>query len=99
LQQNAAWSSLAAFLSELPSEDWRTLVTAATAQDKPMPNPAQQLSDVTLRLRNQYLDRQIAPLLLRASQPECGEAEKLELLRQQQELRALKRQPLGPLHG
>jgi hypothetical protein len=30
----------------------------------------------------------------RASQPECGEAERLDLLHQQQELRRLKRQPI-----
>jgi hypothetical protein len=30
----------------------------------------------------------------RANQPECGDAERLDLLRQQQELRSLKRQPI-----
>jgi hypothetical protein len=30
----------------------------------------------------------------RANQPECAEAERLDLLRQQQDLRRLKRQPI-----
>jgi hypothetical protein len=47
-----------------------------------------------VRLRNQFIDRQLADSMRRANQPECTEAERLELLRQQQELRQLKRQPI-----
>ncbi len=74
--------------------EMRSLVTEATAEPRPIPNPSQQLSDVALRLRNQFIDRQLAALMQRANQPECGEAERLDLLRQQQELRHLKRQPI-----
>jgi hypothetical protein len=51
-----------------------------------------------LRLRNQAIDRQSAALMQRAHQPETTEAERNELLQQQQELRRLKRQPIqtGP---
>jgi hypothetical protein len=49
---------------------------------------------VVLRLRNQFLDRQIAVSIQRASQPETSEADRTELLRQQQELRQQKRAPL-----
>jgi len=45
-------------------------------------------------LRNQAVDRQLAALMQRAHQPEAGEAERLELLRQQQELRKVKREPI-----
>jgi hypothetical protein len=47
-----------------------------------------------LRLRNQFLDRQLSALMQRANQPESSEAERDGLLRQQQELRRLKRQPI-----
>ncbi len=91
---NQTWSSLAAFLEECEDPEMRSLVTEATAEPRPIPNPAQQLSDVALRLRNQFIDRQFAVLMQRANQPECSEAERLDLLHQQQELRRLKRQPI-----
>jgi hypothetical protein len=56
----------------------------------------QQLSDVALRLRNQFIDRQMAVLMQRAHQPDASEADREAMLLQQQELRLLKRQPLGP---
>ena len=91
---NQTWTSLAAYLDQCDVPGVPSLVTEATAEPRPIPNPSQQLADVALRLRNQFLDRQLAALTQRASQPECGEAERLDLLRQQQELRTLKRQPI-----
>jgi hypothetical protein len=91
---NQSWSSLAAFLDQCEVPQMRSLITEATAEPRPIPNPSQQLSDVALRLRNQFLDRQLAALMQRANQPECGDAERLDWLHQQQELRSLKRQPI-----
>jgi DNA primase len=91
---NQTWTSLAAFLDGCDTPQMQSLVTEATAEPRPIPNPSQQLSDVTLRLRNQFIDRQLAALMHRASQPGTSEADRLDLLRQQQELRHLKRQPL-----
>ena len=62
-----------------------------------LPNPEQQLADIALRLRNQFLDGQIAVLTQRINQPETSDADKVALLREQQQLKQLKRQPLGPL--
>jgi DNA primase len=93
-QTNETWQSVAAFLDECESPEMRGLVTEAVAEDRKIPNPDQQLGDVVLRLRNQFLDRQIAASIQRASQPETSEAERMELLRQQQELRQQKRVPL-----
>jgi DNA primase len=92
---NSTWNSLAAFLDECDTPEMRSLVTEATAEPRPLPNPSQQLSDVALRLRNQFIDRQFAALMQRANQPDCAEAERLDLLHQQQELRRLKRQPIA----
>jgi DNA primase len=94
-QENHTWSTVAAFLDDFEAPEARSLITEATALEKPLPNPAQQLSDVTMRLRNQFIDRQLAVLMQRANQPESGDAERDELLRQQQALRLLKRQPLA----
>jgi DNA primase len=93
-QAKGTWSSLAAFLDECETLEMRSLVTEATAEPRPIPNPSQQLADVALRLRNQFIDRQFAALMQRTNQPEVGEAERNDLLRQQQELRRLKRQPI-----
>jgi len=94
--QNQAWTSLAAFLDQCETPELQTLVTAATTEARPLPNPGQQLVDVTMRLRNQHLDRQMAALLMRISQPGISEEERLETLREQQRLRAAKREPLPP---
>jgi hypothetical protein len=91
---NQTWTSLAAFLDTCETPEMRSLVTEATTEPRPVPNPQQQLADVALRLRNQFIDRQSAALMQRANQPEGSEADRLDLLRQQQELRQLKRQPI-----
>jgi DNA primase len=93
-QTNETWRSLAAFLDECESAEMRGLVTEAVAEDRKIPNPDQQLGDVILKLRNQFLDRQIAASIQRASQPETSEADRMDLLRQQQDLRQQKRTPL-----
>jgi DNA primase len=93
-QTKETWKNLAAFLDECESSEMRALVTEAVAENRRIPNPDQQLADVTLKLRNQFLDRQIAACVPRASQPETSEADRVELLRQQQHLRQQKREPL-----
>jgi hypothetical protein len=74
----------------------RNLVTEAATEDRLLPNPQQQLADVALRLRNLFIERQLAALMHRANQPELDDAARVELLHQQQALRQLKRQPLQP---
>jgi hypothetical protein len=89
------WTGLAAFLDQWEVPEIQNLITEATADARPLPNPPQQLADVCLRLRNQAFERQMAALMLRLNQPDISEEDRLSLLRQQQELRALKRQPLA----
>lgn len=97
-QTNETWKSLAAFLDECTTPEMRALVTEAVAEDRKIPNPEQQLNDVTMKLRNQFLDRQIAVMLQKTSQPDMPDAEKVELLRQQQKLREQKRASLAPVN-
>jgi len=93
-QKDETWKNLAAFLDGCESPEMRSLVTEAVAEDRKLPNPDQQLADVALKLRNQFLDRQIATLIQKAGLPETSETDKLELLRQQQKLREQKRAPV-----
>ncbi len=95
-QMQETWQNVAVFLEEFESPEARTLITEATAEEKPLPNPNQQLTDIASRLRNEFIDREITRLRQQISQPEMGDAEREAMLRQQQELRTLKRQPLVP---
>jgi DNA primase len=97
MRASGGWQGVAAFLSECETGEMRNLITEATAGDRPVSNPMQQLNDITLRLRNQFIDRQISALNQRSARPEIGDAELIEVQRQQQALRLLKRQPLCPI--
>ena len=89
-QTNETWKTLAAFLDECESAEMRNLITEAVAEERKIPNPETQLTDVVLKLRNQFLDRQIAALTQKAGQPEVSDAGKIELLREQKKLREQK---------
>jgi DNA primase len=90
-----SWSSLGGFLDECGTPEMRSLITEAATEERPMPDPAQQLADVALRLRNQYIDRQMMTISQRINHPETNDTVREELLREQQQLRQLKRQPLN----
>jgi DNA primase len=96
-QKNGTWISLAALLDECESAEMRSLVTEAVAEDRKIPNLETQLADLTLKLRNQFLDRQIAALLQKTSQPGISDAERAALLHEQQDLRRGKQSKLAPL--
>ncbi len=93
-QTNESWKNLAAFVDECETPEMRSLVTEAAAEDRKLPNPEQQLADVALRLRNQFLDRQIAACIQQASQPGISESNQVKCSREEQELRKQKRAPL-----
>lgn len=95
--QNESWRSLAEFLDGCESPAQRTLLTEAVGDGRELPNPQTQLADVALKLRNQFLDQQITALTARISSPETADAEKIQLLQQQQQLKQFKRTPLAPL--
>jgi hypothetical protein len=93
-QTNESWKSPAAFLDECESAEMRSLVTEAVAEDRKIPNPDQQLADVVMKLRNQFIDRQIAALTQKASLPGLSDAERAAWLREQQQLRRQKQSKL-----
>jgi DNA primase len=95
--EHGAWHGLAEFLGGIESPLQRSLITEAVADERPLPNPEIQLADVTKKLRDQFLDQQIAALTPKISSPETGESQKLEFLQEQQQLKQQKRSPLSPL--
>jgi DNA primase len=90
-QKNGSWSNLAAFLDECDSAEMRSLITEAAAEERSLPNAEKQLADVILKLRNQFLDRQIAAVMQKAGLPEISDTEKIELLHEQKKLREQKK--------
>jgi len=97
LHQAHEWHGLPAFLNVLDAS-LQSLATEAVAENRPLPEPARQLADLILRMRNASIDAELALLMRRTAEPGLPEAEQTELLRRQVELRQLKRQPLTSSH-
>lgn len=97
LQAHAAraWQGVAALLDQLEDDAARSLLTLAVSEQRPIPNRAQQLRDLALRLRNQTLDRQLAVLTQRLADPATTDAERAQILQQRAALRSSKQQPIG----
>jgi len=95
-QEHATWQSLAEFLDRCDSAEQRSLITAGVTGERKIPNPETQLADMTLKLRNQFLDRKIGALTQQISDPQTSDAEKVARLREQMQLKEHKRLPLGP---
>jgi DNA primase len=95
--EHETWQNLGAFLDGCESAEQRSLITEAVAEERKIPNPEKQLADLTQKLRNQFLDRQIGALTQKIGQPQTSDAEKIELLREQLKLKEQKRAPLSPL--
>jgi DNA primase len=96
-QKNGSWTNLGAFLDNCDSAEMRSLVTEAATEDRKMPNPEKQLADVILKMRNLFLDRQIAAVTQKAGLPEISDPERIELLQGQKKLREQKAAPLASI--
>ena len=95
--EHETWHSLAEFLDDMDSAPARNLITEAVAEERQLPNPEMQIADVTLKIRNHFLDQQVAALTQKISLPDTSEEVRLELLHEQQRLKQTKRLPLTPL--
>ncbi len=95
--EHVTWHSLAEFLDGCDTAEQRSLITEAVAEERKIPNPETQLADMTLKLRNQFLDRRLGELMQKIGQPEINDAQKMELLQEQQQLKQQKRLPLSTL--
>jgi DNA primase len=89
----------AALLSQVEDEPVRRLITEALAWNQPILHPRQQLSDILVRLRNQAIDRELALVVQRASDPALDNAQSSALLGRIQELKRAKAQPLAEKAG
>jgi len=75
----------------------QSLITEAATEQREIPEPERQLADVIRRLRDAWLDRQIAVRNGRLADPTVDDDERLSLLAELQALRLRKRSPLEPM--
>ena len=93
---DGTWAGPAALLTQLGDDPIRGFVSELLAEARRVPNPQQQLSDITFRLRNHAIDRQMEALRQRADAPDLQETEHAEILRRMIGLKSAKSQPLRP---
>jgi DNA primase len=92
--EHQTWQGVPAFLDECQDEAIRSLVTATVAGDRPTGDLARQLGLAVQKLRNDWIDRQLAALTQRLGQPGLPPEALAEIERRKTELRRLKHQPL-----
>jgi DNA primase len=95
--KNNTWTTLPSFLDQLAAPELQSFITELTAEDRPLPNPPQQLKDIALRLRNESIDREMTEMMHHANQSGLSEEQQIELLRRRETLRTAKGHPLAPL--
>jgi DNA primase len=94
----SSWTGVPGLLSALEEDDTaRGLITEAVTEDRSLPDPGRQLLDLLTRLRNQFLDRQLAILTRQLTAEELEDEQRRSLFQQQQALRKTKQAPLHPL--
>ena len=91
------WHGVATLLGEFADEAGRSLLSEALAERRAIPHRRQQIQDLLLRLRNQFIEQRLIGLTQQASVPGLAEDERTSLLHEQADLRRQKRAPLEPL--
>jgi DNA primase len=90
---------LASVLEAFDDPGAHQLISEAATEPRDIPNRPQQLVDIARRLRDASVDRQLAALAARVNLPSLTDDERMELLREQQTLRARKREPFPAENG
>jgi len=88
------WQGPTAFMNTLDNSFEQSLVTEAMFEKRAIPDVAKQLHDNLLKLRNQYIDRQMNAANRRIMQPDISHEEQVSLMQMQQRLRTAKKLPL-----
>ena len=86
-------------LGVLPSEAHKKLATESVADSRKIPNPTQQLNDIVLRLRNQFIDSRLSEIQRELVSSASDESRWPELISERDKLKKLMSHPLEPLAG
>jgi DNA primase len=87
------WQGVPGLLDQFDDAAARSLLTEAVAASFPVDKLEQKLAETVLRLRDEAIKRELAALSLRLQQPQ-SEGDAAAILRRQEALRQLRRQPL-----
>jgi DNA primase len=83
-------------LDSLGGQPAHALLTEALVEVRKIPQPETQLADLTLRLRNSTIDREIASLNQALGQPGLSDEETAQILQEIMSLRSARQTPLAP---
>jgi DNA primase len=89
------WRGVPALLDRTEDGAVRSLLTAAVAQEIQAADLLRQIRETSLLVRNDHLDRELQKLKLHLNQPDLPEADVVNTLQLQAQLRKLKQQPLA----
>ena len=84
-------------LGTLQSDAFKRLATEAVADGRTIPDPARQLNDIVLRLRNQFIESRLAGI--KRELTGASEDQLVKLISERTQLKELTRHPLEPLAG
>jgi hypothetical protein len=92
---NDEWRGVPALLDQSEDGAFRSLLTAAVAQEIEATDLLKKVRETSLLIRNDHLDRELQKLKLHLNQPELSQADVVNTLQLQAQLRKLKQQPLA----
>ena len=90
-------AGMPALLSALNADAFKRLATEAVADGRTIPDPAKQLKDIVLRLRNQFIERRLGGI--KRELTGANDDQLAKLLAERTQLKELTRHPLAPLAG
>lgn len=101
LYAEGTWKDVPTFLLEIQDSLDAGLITGALSDKRETSNAVELIKGTSSMagllelLRNQWVDRQLSALQLQLNDPELSEAQQHALVKRKEELRQLKRQPIG----
>ena len=95
--ETGAWQGVPGLLDVCPEDSSRSLITEAIAEDHPKETLQKNIVGAVLKLRNDFLDRQLAALTQRLAELALSQPDLVSIVQQQQALREARRRPLEPL--
>jgi len=92
---NDDWRGVPALLDQSEDGALRSLLTAAVAQEIEPTDLLKKVRETSLLIRNDHLDRELQKLKLHLNQPDLSQADVVNTLQLQAQLRKLKHQPMA----
>lgn len=94
---DGTWQGVAAMLSELPDTSLHQLIAEAAAETRPISNRGEQIKQIALRLRNRSIKKELDALTVQLADSSLSDAQREDIIRRQQQLRSMKKEPLAPI--